>query len=565
MEKPGHKMIMSQDPALEMRTEMQQIPLPTLSVSRCDTSPGEQAHLIHREQWYLIEMQKAAEQKDHVSYGVLSVVLELDRLLHFGGSYFFDPAAYERYCQGALDATHLNSPSYAPVLPEAKSCSEEMFERFRGTDGQERREALQRIREEIAGRYQMDPHQVVLCRNATEAARIGALFSGVLTTGNVQREELFTDGVHISVLLHSLLNEDPGNAKRTDRFASWPTYYARRGQRYDPFETKLGKGEFGMFSVQGKSLPEILTELDRLLDNHFKAGKIGLIVLPFVMRETGAILPVRQICDHIRKKYWEMPLERGTQQPFIMIDCAQAHGTVPGFTPRFKENRLDSDPRGIDCDAFVFSLQKTDHSGGPGLLLLRKEQERMVGRSIPGYAPMHDILHSRAEIIQGLRENDNLPPSTAVILDGMFDPALKITPNVPDWLEPADSAGFLASQQWIDRQKQQYGPDWTIAHRTGLNAVLLEILEEESRKQDVSYEIPQTPFSTSPFIQAVRFPGIDGRSVVQTIGSDTFMSWISEQEVVRLGVGLTTTAEDIRRGVKRLLAQCRDQRNIKLR
>jgi len=534
--------------------ELQEIRLPDLDIPPFQTTPEESARLIQRDHLYEIEIGRAKARSDQVSFAILGVVRALDKLLGFGSSYFFDPEAYARYSKGESHATHLNSASHAPPFPEAKQYAENIYdhERFGSISSSTRRAFLQHVREQVAGHMDLRPHQIVLCRNTTEAARIAALVSGVLTTGDIQREILFTDGVHISVLLNLLLDDDPGNADRRDRFSSWPTYYARRGQKYDPQKTKLGKGEFGMFSVKRQTLEQIKQELDECLDRYLDARDIGLIVIPHVLRETGAVLPIKEICDHIRKKYaFHHTYHLDCHQPFILVDGAQAEGTVPGFTLRFKEKAEDIES--IDCDGYISSPHKTLHSDVLGLLYLRDYSELDGVNCRPGSMPMRSRLKMTLAHIKYLRDHDHLPPNRAVILDGMFDPSLGIKPNVRDHLDCADAAGYLAAQRGIIERENLEGEGYTCAHRARLKALFRHELREECRKHDVRIVLPRSPFPESPFIQSIRFPEVDGRKVVESLHDDVLWSWIGEEGSARVSFGLTNTEQEVRRAAWRIV------------
>ncbi|MDD5623488.1 MAG: hypothetical protein PHI23_02130 [Candidatus Peribacteraceae bacterium] len=541
--------------------ELQQIKLPELHVPPLSTTREEHVRLTERDHWYDLEIDQAKGEEDEVRFAILGVVQELDRLLNFGSSFFFDPEAYEQYCTGKLPALHLNSASHAPPFPEAKRYAERIYHLFERKGAMQpmnrkvRLQFLQHVREQVAARMDLKPHQVVLCRNTTEAARIAALISGILTTGDIQREILFTDDVHISILLHLLLNDDPGNADRRDRFSSWPTYFARRGQNYDPLETRLGRGEFGMFSVKGKDLDQIKQQIDECLPSYWGARTIGLIVLPHVLRETGAILPIREICDYIRETFKKLGHGHiDLRQPFILIDGAQAEGTVPGFRFRFKHD--ENDEEGIDCNAYIVSPHKTEHSDVLGLLYLRDRQNIDYVRSGPGNTRTCSELGGIARHIKNTIEQGYLTPEKAVVLDGMFDPCFGIHPNVRDHLDCADAAGYLAAQNTLIQQENIL-PGYTCAHRARLKKLFRQELQGQCRRGGTRIVLPRCPFPESPFIQSIRFLGTDGRDVVESLRERVFMSWIGEEGAARASFGLTNTEEEVCAAAQHIAEACK--------
>lgn len=554
----------------QQRMEMQQIRLPRLHIAPLETTRAERVRLTQRGHRYRLEMEEAKGEEDQVRFAILSVVEELDRLLGFGSSFFFDPEAYGQYNRGERTAAHLNSASHAPPFPQAREYAERVFKLCKlhqinnPKDKSMERAFLQHVREQVAAQADMQPHQIVLCRNTTEAARIAALVSGILTTHHIQRDILFTDDVHISVLLHLLLNEDPGNANCKDRYSSWPTYYARRGQRYNPFETKLGKGEFGMFRVKGRSLEEIKQELDTMLNDWVSTRCIGMIVLPHVLRATGEILPIKEICDHIRRKFAHHYGYRLGQfqedQPFILIDGAQAEGTVPGFTLHLKQSAKDTE--GIDCDAYMSSPHKTGHGDVLGLLYLRDRQKKDWTLHQPGDTtiPTSSGLRKTFAHVRAEQEDGLIPPSTAVILDGMFDPSSGILPNVPDRLDCGDCAGYLAAQHEIILRESRFGDAYTCIHRARLKELFRHELRAQARQKGVKVVLPRSPLPESPFIQSVDLPGQDGRQIAEAIAGDTFVSWIGESACIRASFGLTNTEADVRAAAERIVMACKQAR-----
>lgn len=541
------------------RLELKQLELPALDIPTRHRTLDEDVRLHERDHWFDLQMDGAEADEDQVRFAVLGVVRTLDELLNFGDSFFFEPVAYDRYCNGELDALHLNAASHASPFPEVRRYAERIHQLFeckgamRPMTREVRSAFLQHVRCQIAADKNLEPHQVVLCRNTTEAARIAAVISNVFTTSDIQREILCTDGIHISVLLHLLLNDDPGNADRKDRFSSWPEYYARRGQQYDPFQTKLGKGEFGMFSVRGQTLEDIKQELDGLLDRYDDARSIGLIVLPHVLRETGAILPIKELCDHIRGKFaFHHKYHLCTKQPFILIDGAQAEGVVPGFRLRFRER--EDDAEGLDCDGYIASPHKTLHSNVLGLLYLRDLPEFDHDRSTGGKRVMRSSLKgSIARHLQSLQDMRDLPPSVAVILDGMFDPSLGIRANVRDHLDCADAAGYLAAQRVI-LEREGREPGYTCAHRARLKSIFRDELEQASRRKGTPVIFPEELFPESPFIQSVGFPDADGKAILQSLAHTVFGSWVGEIGMGRFSFGLRNTADEVREAARHIIA-----------
>jgi hypothetical protein len=239
-------------------------------------------------------------------------------------------------------------------------------------------------------------------------------------------------------------------------------------------------------------------------------------VISHVIRDTGEELPIKEICEFVRKRKKEISPD--DPEIFIIIDGAQALGNLPQID--FTE---------IGCDAYVGTPHKTMGSTPLGLGFIN---------------PDHPTIRKNLPQLNRLFWQDQ-----QVILDGMFDPSLGIKPNVNDSIDRRDVFGFTHAIEHLSANGYASGNFEKInAKRRELKVHFKKNIQDITRESGL--EITEVEQGTD-FIYSFTVSGIDNRKFAQELSRQgIFVSYIDRTKLQsdddhRVGNGVIRASFDV--------------------
>lgn len=426
--------------------------------------------------------------------------------------FYFDSHYADYLAHDPRNGLHLNHASLTRPCEASERAALETFEKKLSEE--EKRSIFEEARKKAAHLIGIDERGVAFGRNTTEAISFCFWLAGLQEGDGV----LLTDAENRSIKRTIETHMDHSNPEHTDPWSTYPTYYARRGQKYEspaPYQT-------GVHTVTIEAIhaddEEIYEEIRAAITPETKC-----VVISHVLRDTGRELPVAYICRYIREQ--KKKISPADPEIFIVVDGAQALGNLDEIL--FEE---------IGCDAYVATPHKTMASTPLGLLYFDRENPR---------------------IQENLLRFNTLSPREQIILRGAFHPALQIEPNVDDEIEPADVAGFLAAIEFLEKRGYRDGNFHALnEHREKLKTLFMEKLRET-----VIFELGLAMYEVGEntnFIAGFSVVDIDNRELAKRLAQKgIFVSYIDRTKlqdeedaysgdgIVRVSFSITNTPKEI--------------------
>ncbi len=396
----------------------------------------------------------------------------IDSIGTLNRSHYVEPAlfqlAFHKQLQGVAN---LNDASISIPPEEVHQEARLIFAKER--KGQlseiERQEIEDAARRNAASLIHLeDPKGIILGRNTTEV--IGLTYY----LANVKDGEIvISDAENASVYQALQYNRDNGNPYRTDRFASFPTWYSSKGANYPPLQEQKRENTIAKFGLETTdNLRDIRKHLDAVI-----TGKTKLLLFSHVVRSTGKEVPVKQICEWAR----EAKKRKSPADPdiFIVVDGAQAVGNLESVN--FHE---------VGADAYAYSTYKTLGSSPIGILAVDPKNEKIQ------------------EHLRALNTLD--PANEQVILRGMVDRRIASGSNVDDALSYADLHAFNSSMRSLPEAAREGNFTEIAAHRWKLRkyfAQKLEALNGELSRRNMFIDHSNPRFGSPGDVEVkYRFP-----------------------------------------------------------
>lgn len=443
-------------------------------------------------------------------------VIEQDILKYkrgFEKDFYFDEN-YDKYLKGEINGIHLNSASLSAPSPETRNRAEEIFNKEDEFTPEEKKEIFENARQKAAELVNLpDKKGVALARNTTEAASFVFWLADLKAGDNV----VLTNAENMSIQRLFELHLDHGNPEKEDKWSAWPTWYAKKGYKYSKVITdKTGVDTTcieAILSNEEKLKQEITEQINK---------ETKVFCFSHVLRDSGKELPVKEICELVRK----VKAEKNPDDPdvFILVDGAQALGNVPKID--FSE---------LGCDAYVGTPHKTMKSEVVGLLYFDPENP---------------------EIQKGLQKINTLYfQDQQVVLNGMFDPALNIKSNVKDSLSCADITGFSKAINELEKRGLEKNDFSSIdKYRQELRNYFIE----ELKNSQLDIEIPENNKPTN-FILNFRIKSATNKQIAQKMSeAGMFLSYIQRSDTdpnyqyFRVSFQIDNTKEEINNFITKL-------------
>jgi selenocysteine lyase/cysteine desulfurase/radical SAM superfamily enzyme YgiQ (UPF0313 family) len=351
---------------------------------------------------YALAKPQLGEALVGVSFSNKEIEQHIERYRNiFERDFYFNDEIYQEYLEGKREGVHFNSAAIAAPFAEVREAAKKVFERENELTDVEKSAILNEARKKAADLVNLsDERGVTFGRNTTEAASFVYWLAG-LQKGD---KAVLTNGENLSIQRLFELHLDHGNPKRNDGWSAWPTWYSKRGQKYQEVLPDKTGIETVVIEAITADIEKLEQEMREQIDENTK-----VFVFSHVLRDSGREFPVKQIVEIARK----VKAEKNPQNPdlFVLVDGAQALGNVPKID--FAE---------LGCDAYVATPHKTMKSEVVGLLYFNPDNPK---------------------IQENLKRMNNLYyRDEQVVLDGVFDPRLGIQANVADSISYADVAGF---------------------------------------------------------------------------------------------------------------------------
>lgn len=443
-------------------------------------------------------------------------VIEQDILRYkegFKKDFYFDEN-YVEFLKGEMEGIHLNSASLSAPFLEVRNKAKEIFSKEQEFSPEEKTEIFENARQKAAELVNLsDKKGVVLARNTTEAASFVFWLANLRAGDNV----VLTNAENMSIQRLFELHLDHGNPEKEDKWSAWPTWYAERGSKY----SKVITDETGVGTTCIEAILSSEKKLEQEIAEYINK-ETKVFCFSHVLRDSGKELPVKKICELARK----VKAEKNPEDPdiFILVDGAQALGNIPKID--FSE---------LGCDAYVGTPHKTMKSEVVGILY---------------FEPDNPKIKKGLEKLNTLYFQDE-----QVILDGMFDPALNVNPNVKDSLSCADITGFTEAINVLHKNGLE-GNDFSVIdkHRQGLRNYFIEKLTDSQ----LDIEIPENDKPTN-FILNFRIKSATNKEIAHKMAeSGMFLSYIQRSDTdinyqyYRVSFQIDNTKEEIESFVEKL-------------
>lgn len=400
----------------------------------------------------------------------------------FNRDFYFNDTIYQEYLEGKREGVHFNSAAIAAPFAEARAAARSVFERENDLTDEEKSAILSKARKAAAELVNLDDERgVVFGRNTTEAASFVYWLAGLQKGDKV----VLTNGENLSIQRLFELHLDHGNPKREDGWSAWPTWYSKRGQKYEEFLPDKTGVETVVIEAITADLKKLEQEMREQIDERTK-----VFVFSHVLRDSGRELPVKQIVELARK----IKAEKNPENPdlFILVDGAQALGNVP---------RIDFAELG--CDAYIATPHKTMKSEVVGLLY---------------FNPNNPKIQENLKRMNNLYYRDE-----QVILDGAFDPRLGVRANVPDSISYADIAGFYEAINQL-KARGLKGNDFSKISQA--RQEIKNYFLQQLQNMNIGVEFPEVDNPTS-FIINFRIRGKNQKEIAEKLAEQgIFISFI---------------------------------------
>ncbi len=445
----------------------------------------------------------------------------------FKADIYFDEVQYPKYLNGEIEGLHLNHASISNRQNETRDLAI-LTQDFTNSDWER---TIEQARNDAATLVGIEKEGVIFGRNTTEAMKLISWLADLQKNDTV----LLTDAENPSIARLFEVNMDHGNPDGEDGWSTYGTFYQARGPNYG--KKDLNKQNYAdaeerqtnnimvndLTGVKTQSIDIINKELKRIYEQIEAkiTEKTKCFVISHVIRDTGVELPIKEICEFVRKvkarKFPENP------EIFIIVDGAQALGNVSQIN--FAE---------IGCDAYVGTPHKTMGSTPLGLGFVKPE-----------------LIRKNVSRLNNLFFQDR-----QVVLNNMFDPSLGVKPNVPDSVDDMDIFGFT---QAIEKLKEIGYEDGNFEKinqkRRKLKDHFKGIVQEITNELD----LPITEVENgTDFIYSFSVSGIDNRKFVRELSSQgIFVSYINRTKlqndddphegdgVIRVSFGTDNTEEEL--------------------
>lgn len=404
----------------------------------------------------------------------------------FSKDFYCSGEKHDQYLEGAV-GLDLNSAAISSPREILKRIADE-HELLSQLEVEAKEELYSKARFEAGLMVGVGAESVLMGRNTTEVTKLVAWLCGLSEGDRV----VMTNAENESIPRAFELNMDHGNPDGQDKWSAYPTFYRKRGKQYGKVVKDLTGVTVETVAVVGKDAQEVKDNLVRSITPETKC-----LVVSHVVRDTGMVLPIREICEAIRQRKKEISPDDA--DIVIIVDGAQALGNLPKVN--FQE---------LGCDAYVAAPHKTMDSTPVGL----------------GFVDWNNPTFQ-----------ENLPrlnklfwQDQQVILRGMFDPALGIEPNVNDEIDVGDVKGFKLAVDHLKEQGYANGDFSKIAEKRQMAKDHFgEMVYNIS--QELGVDIQEAPGDSS-FIYSFAAQGLDGRRLAQALSErGIFVSYIDRTQV----------------------------------
>lgn len=339
--------------------------------------------------------------------------------------------------------------------------------------------------------------QIVFGRNATEAVSIAFDLCRARETKR-RRHVLVSDAENLSVSRVFRLAMDHGNSRGRDLWSSFQDFgVATPGDVLSP--RRRSDIDIQSVPVHGHEDEAAARFASRVRRD------TSMVVFSHVVRDTGRILPVREICQAVRRQ---------SPGALIVVDGAQAFGALPQLNVQE-----------LGCDFYIGAPHKTLGSLPVGILWL-------------GDTAI-SILASVCE-----------PRECGITLRGMVRPSVAVSARDGGWLSIPELGALSASVNDLNKRG-------LIARN---DARVLDALRARRRSQlhdglasleDIEWISCETT-DYSNFILSFRLTDHDNRQVAEHLWSErrVFLSYIAKTDVLRTSMSTTLTERGVTQAIQ---------------
>ncbi|MBU1082837.1 aminotransferase class V-fold PLP-dependent enzyme [Patescibacteria group bacterium] len=404
----------------------------------------------------------------------------------FSKDFYFSDEKHDQYLEGA-EGLDLNPASISSPREILKMVADE-YKLISQLEPEAKEKLYSKARFEAGLMVGVGAESVLMGRNTTEVTKLIAWLCGLSKGDRV----VMTNAENESIPRAFELNMDHGNPDGQDKWSAYPTFYSKRGKQYGEVVKDLTGVIVETVAVVGKDVQKVKDDLVKSITRDTKC-----LVVSHVVRDTGMVLPIREICEAIRQRKKEISPDDG--DIVIIVDGAQALGNLP-----------EVDFQELGCDAYVAAPHKTMDSTPVGLGFMNWDNPTFQEN-----LPKFNKLYWQDQ---------------QVILRGMFDPALGIESNVNDEIDMGDIKGFKLAVDHLKEQGYFNGDFSSIAEKRQMAKNHFGEMVHNIG-QELGVDIQETSGDSS-FIYSFAAQGLDGRRLAQALSErGIFVSYIDRTPV----------------------------------
>ncbi len=249
----------------------------------------------------------------------------------------------------AKDCIHFNHASITAPLPMIHHAAQKIADENLPPSSARRHEIIERTRRKVARLVNLKKQCLAFANNTTDAASLVFWLVGLKMGDSV----VTTDAENESI--PRIFKCFMDHANPADGWVAWQNF----GQYSN---SEIGLIKKCRTGIKVKTVKAYGVDNESFMQNLTKAidDSTKLIVFCHVLRENGRIMPVKQICEVVRKVRPDV---------YTMVDGAQCLGTLPRVD--FGEYR---------CDFYVATPHKTLCSETTGLLYIHPKHLHLCRR-----------------------------------------------------------------------------------------------------------------------------------------------------------------------------------------